>query len=90
MLVVKLEIHSSGYGKRPREIGRLEIADITDLASVSDYSYQLWADGVTIATGLVGNHPRERGAWLLVARALYDSLHDIVAHGRGVKHHDET
>lgn len=82
MLVVKLEMHPGGNPDRAKEIGKVEIVSVSEHADVSDYAYEISADDSAIATGLVTSHPRSSGAWLLVARALYDALQEITAHGR--------
>lgn len=76
MLVVKLEMHPNGDASQATEIGRLNVANITD-DSVSDYSYELFNNGEYVTTGTVGCHRRKLGAWLLVARVLHHALHDI-------------
>jgi hypothetical protein len=74
MLVVKLEIHPGGDSSRAEEIGRLEIANISDLAPVSDYSYEFHPVRKPFLPlrGIVSGHKRDQpmGAWKLVRKVL--------------------
>lgn len=76
MLVVKLELHPGGDASRAREIGRMEIANVSELAPVSDYRVAVtkrWMVGneETSETGYfeICSHRRSDGAWTLVRRA---------------------
>ena len=66
MLVVKVEVWPGGDESRAREIGRMDVGNVSDLAEESDYVYRVdggeWADGV--------HHQRSKGAWVLVRRVL--------------------
>lgn len=71
MLVLKLEIWPGGDKKRAREIGRIDIGNISELAPVSNYS--VYAEGETFMGPqrvYVVGHPRKEGAWALVRRVL--------------------
>lgn len=77
MLIVKLEIHPGGDSSRAREIGRLEIANISELADVSDYLYKFpSADPFISRAGKVTGHQRNQpaGAWQLVRKVLNDAF----------------
>lgn len=77
MLVVKVEIWPGGNEAAAREIGRMEMANISDLAAVSDYSVQI-VQAATPRLGVpafneqvtVEGHARRDGPWRLVKRAL--------------------
>jgi len=77
MMVVKVEIWPGGDATRPYEIGRMEVANESNLAEVSDYSARI----VQLATERLGvpaidaevtvaQHPRSDGPWALVKRVL--------------------
>jgi hypothetical protein len=77
MLVVRLELHPRGDAKRVREIGRIEISNVSELAPVSDYQFNVTfvrrvGDGEVreIGYGRVSGHRRDDGAWKLVQRVI--------------------
>jgi hypothetical protein len=77
MLVVRIEIHPGGDSSRKREIGRLEIANLSDLAAVSDYECTFFEQSTIPGEPMrrhdsfgVYDHKRSDGAWKLVLRAL--------------------
>lgn len=75
MLCVKLELWPGGDEKTSREIGRVLIWNLSDLAPVSNYGYQLQThDGGDVITGEVLRHERRKGAWKLLARVLKAAL----------------
>lgn len=65
MLVVTIEVWPGGNPIRKRNIGLLTLANISELADVSDYDGCF--DGQDIE---IRGHPRADGAWALVERAL--------------------
>jgi glyoxylate utilization-related uncharacterized protein len=71
-LVVKLEIHPGGDSSRAREIGRVEIANMSNLSAKSDYRYEFvnTETGWPGTVGVVEGHYREHGAWMLLAKVL--------------------
>lgn len=65
MLVVRVEVWPGGDEKRRREIDRIEIGNVSNLAPVSDYEVRR-----DRATAMVRGHERSAGAWLLIRRAM--------------------
>lgn len=80
MLVVKVELWPGGKGDRAREIGRLGIANVSDLAALSDYVAVLSHDGIQSRRYLQG-HPRSAGFEPLVAALLLDPAETAVTDG---------
>jgi hypothetical protein len=68
MLVVKVELWPGGDPRRARELGRAGIANVSDLAEVSDYVAVL-RDRDREQTVYVGSHQRADGFWPLIGRA---------------------
>jgi hypothetical protein len=69
MLVVKIELWPGGAADRAREIGRLGIANVSDLAEVSDYVAVLQDDSGHESSVFLSGHRRREGFWGLLARA---------------------
>lgn len=69
MLVVTVEVWPGGNVLRRRVIGTMNLANISELADVSDYEGFL--DGKPVE---VKGHRRDDGAWKLVHRAVEDAL----------------
>ena len=77
MVVVKLEIWPGGDELKMREIGRAHIANISNLADVSDYSVILFGgiygrlmSGIWRRGTVKGFDRKRRGAWDLLLLAL--------------------
>lgn len=72
MLVVRLELWPGGSKEDAREIGRMRIANISDLAPISDYHVHVEDDdGAKTNVGFrVAEHPRRECAWSLVRKAI--------------------
>lgn len=86
MLRVRLEIVPGGDERRVREIGKLEICNVSELADVSNYCFQIWTDGRCQTTSIVSNHVRSDGAWALVRKAIGVALKELqVAHQEAPK-----
>ena len=73
MLVIRLELWPGGDEKRKREIGHAEVWNVSDLADVSDYWFEVRAVagdnvGARQLYGKVKRHTRSLGAWELVRR----------------------
>lgn len=68
MLVIKVELWPGGNKDRAREIGRIGMANVSNLASTSDYIFVSTTDRKEEAEGFVEAHPRAAGFWKLVAR----------------------
>lgn len=72
-LYVRLEIHPGGDRSRARVVGEARIENVSQLAEVSDYRYELKEHaGPTTAfhNGAVVNHKRSDGPWRLLGRVL--------------------
>ncbi|GAA2146519.1 hypothetical protein GCM10009844_22690 [Nocardioides koreensis] len=69
MLVVKVELWPGGDGARRREIGRLCLANISNLADTSRYLAVLWDDNGEVSSVVLRGHRRADGFWPLLARA---------------------
>ncbi|WHO37233.1 hypothetical protein PMI04_011685 [Sphingobium sp. AP49] len=77
MMVVKVEIWPGGSEDYALEIGRLEIANLSNLADVSDYAVRLRqtaAEQLEVrpidARTIIKAHTRRDGPWALIKRAL--------------------
>jgi hypothetical protein len=77
MIRVTVEILPDGYADLRRTIGLMHIANITNLASVSDYRIDLTEGDNPLAgtkeracTVYVRDHDRAQSAWALIAAAL--------------------
>ncbi|EKU73163.1 hypothetical protein SAMN05518668_10164 [Sphingobium sp. YR657] len=77
MMIVKIEVWPGGVETAPREIGRMVIANLSNLAEISDYSVHIEQTETprlhvpAIDTRVtVKTHPRRDGPWALVRRAL--------------------
>lgn len=75
-LIVKLEIHPGGDSSRARELGRVEIANMSDLSAKSDYRYEFvnTESGWPGTVGTFEGHYREHGAWMLLAKVLRNAF----------------
>jgi hypothetical protein len=77
MIRVTVEILPNGSEARAREIARMDIGNISDLAAIS--SYQVRATSVAnplakkptgfSARGTVGGHRRQESIWALLAKS---------------------
>lgn len=74
MLLVKLEIWPGGDRERAREIGHIEIGNVSDLSPISNYEVILKEPGRCDRRGVVRDHHRVAGAWKLVARAIKELI----------------
>lgn len=70
MLLVKVEIWPGGSETHAREIGRVKIGNLSDLADVSDYMVIAYEGDTVVAESTVRRHRRAQGFWPLVARSL--------------------
>lgn len=66
MIRVSIDLLPGGDPRRLQKLATLDIVNISDLAPRSDYRLAL--DGTQIA--IVDDHPRDRGFWPLVRRAV--------------------
>ena len=71
MLVVSIEVWPGGRMLQRRVIHTMTLANVSDLAEVSDYTG--FVDGEPIE---VHGHRRADGAWVLVQKALEAHLDD--------------
>lgn len=69
MLVVKLELWPGGDEAKKRVIGSATIANVGGDDRHGTYQATVVTDGISFETR-VEDHPREDGAWALVARVL--------------------
>lgn len=69
MLIGTLTVHPGGDASRAHQIGRLEIANVSQLADVSDYSVMM-VEPERVRMVEVRGHRRADGAWPLVRRAI--------------------
>lgn len=73
MMVVKIEVWPGGRESAAREIERLYVWNISNLAEVSDYLFRYDLDPRDTPgehDGMVIEHRRSDGAWELVRRVL--------------------
>lgn len=69
MLVVRVEIWPGGDPERAEEIGRMGLANVSNLAETSSYVFTSLTDRDVEAEGIIRNHVRSAGFWRLVERA---------------------
>jgi hypothetical protein len=69
MLVVRVEVWPGGDLTRVREIGRAGLANVSNLADISDYVGVLTDDRGIQQPVMVRSHARAAGFWPLLARA---------------------
>ncbi len=74
-LKVTLSIHPGGDPSRARVVGEATISNVSELADVSDYRFELMEvaapGGFGVSEkGVVVNHKRSDGPWRLVGRVL--------------------
>jgi hypothetical protein len=76
MLRVIVELVPGGREKLKRELARIQLGNITDLHSVSDYAIFACEDVNPVAQrgrwesrGLIAGHDRNQTVWALVAKA---------------------
>ena len=74
MLVVKFEMYPAGDEARKYEIGRLELANVSNLAAISDYDVYAYLEKRVHCHFRLKKHERARGAFVLVERALAEAL----------------
>lgn len=83
MLRVRLEIVPGGDERRAKEIGRLNIANRSDLAEVSDYTYECWPGpeerGGDVWGGTLRGHRRSEGALELLRKILNQHAEPTIA-----------
>ena len=77
MLKLTIEILPGGDGGRAKKLAVLDIANVSGLAPVSDYALTL--DGKYL--GSVIGHPREKGMWPLLARAVQKVEDELARRG---------
>jgi hypothetical protein len=83
LIHVVIEIWPNGSQTRRREIARMDIGNISDLATVSSYAVEaksvpnpLAADPVAFsARGTVDGHRRDDSIWALLAKATAWAAH---------------
>lgn len=76
MLVITIDLVPGGYEPRRRTIGLMRIANLSDLADISDYSVDVM-EGANALTGAkprnascaVTGHDRRQCVWTLLAKA---------------------
>lgn len=81
MLVITIEIIPGGFTPRRRTIGQMRIANLSDLADVSDYAVDVMSaanplTGAPARSGsfTVAGHHRRQAVWALLARAAANCL----------------
>jgi hypothetical protein len=77
VIVITVELVSGGSEIRRRTIGSLRIANVTNLATISDYSVEaleaanaLADTPPRIAGCRVESHDRNQSVWVLIGRAI--------------------
>jgi hypothetical protein len=70
MLMIKVELWPGGRPEGRREIARATIANVSELADVSNYVVVRGDDFGRFEAVSVDGHRRSAGVWALVARAL--------------------
>lgn len=76
-MVVKIEVWPGGDGRARKEIFRLEIANISQLAPISDYAVTAREGRRVVAETTVGLHRRADGFLPLVLRSLRSVLQKL-------------
>ncbi len=72
MMVVRIEVWPGGDGSRAKEIGRIEIRNVSGLADVSDYDVKTSGEGIDLWTrGKVRSHVRADGWLALLRKAVF-------------------
>lgn len=79
MMVVKVELWPGGHESGGREIGRLGLANVSNLREVSNYVGVLLRDDGSSSGRYVAGHPRSAGFEPLVAALLDESAKEIPA-----------
>lgn len=81
MLVITLDLAPGGYESHRRTIGRMRIANISNLADVSDYSVDvmesvnpLTGSPARIASCRVTGHDRRQAVWALLSKAADEAV----------------
>ena len=76
MLRVTIELVPGGDERRARAIAQMTIANVSDLANISDYEFEARERANPIAgtparetTGMVRGHDRRQTVWSLVGKA---------------------
>lgn len=69
MLVVKVEIWPGGDSDRAKEIGRMGLANVSDLRQTSNYVFVALDDRGNEIEGEVRGHKRSAGFWKLLQEA---------------------
>lgn len=77
MMVIKVELWPGGHELGAREIGRLGLANVSDLNSISNYVGVLAKDDGSSEKLYVAGHPRSAGFEPLVAALLDNAAKDI-------------
>lgn len=77
MMIVKIEVWPGGVEAGSHEIGRMVIANLSNLAEISDYNVHIeQAETLRLHVPAIDtrvtvkSHPRRDGPWALVRRAL--------------------
>ena len=75
MIRVTVELWPGGREARAREIARMDIANVSDLAQTSDYGFrassvanQLSGQPALVVRGTVEGHRRDQSIWALIAK----------------------
>lgn len=81
MLAITIDLVPGGYEAHRRTIGRMRIANRSNLADISDYSVEimeaanpLTRDGARNAACVVEGHDRRQGVWALLEKACAEIL----------------
>ena len=81
MLVITIDLVAGGHGSYRRTIGRMRIANISNLADVSDYAVDVMEDvnpltgsPARIASCRVTGHDRRQTVWALLAKAADEAM----------------
>ena len=69
MIMVKIELWPNGDRTRRRQIAAIAVANVSELADVSDYVAVRWTDAGAMEAVSVRAHRRSAGIWPLLARA---------------------
>lgn len=81
MLVVNVDLWSGGFPDRARTIGTLTFANVSNLASTSDYVVTADTDRGEASEFRVEGHARDAGFWRLVAAAAERAALEAEARG---------
>lgn len=83
MIRITVEVWPGGFADGKRTIGAMNIANLSDLAAVSDYSADIWEAGSPLTrrderqySVQVRGHVRSLGVWTLVSKVLKQATCD--------------